>query len=145
MALDPCVKQILCALEAPIRGAIGGVISLALLEAQNLLASAQASLAVTQLLLAPVVIANDIAKISLDQFNAINGLIPTNVMVGCASLGNVLGSINDVTAGATADIDNFLAEASSLLSLADELQGTVDSLNKTIDDLNEMEVTLLGC
>lgn len=145
MALDPCVKSILCTLKVPVLRALDGVIQLVIVEINTQLAGLTASLAILDVTLLPVNLAVGLAQQVIDQFKAAFQLVPVNIMEGCVDLGTAMGYLNDIADKATASLQDFLEDATALLSLQDELNALQQLLNDNLITFGLLSDVIAEC
>lgn len=145
MALDPCVKQILCALSDSALRSVQGLIDgqVAILEAQ--IAVYQTQILQYDILSLPVVATQQALQQVVDEVKESAFLIPLNAISQCADLGkfnlNLQQSI-DVALGATNDV---LFELTRLLSYKEELNFLVSELNNAIDQFTNISAIIDQC
>lgn len=145
MALNPCVAEILCALSAPVLGALKALIQTQVAEAQITITALSAQINVVNVALLPIEIARDLASDVLERVRSAATLVPLDLIAGCADLGDVNLNLNKTLDQATAEFEFALDEATRLLSFRDELQAQIDSLNLIITQFNDVLLTIEGC
>lgn len=145
MALNPCVKVIVCALSEGVRGALNSTIDLYLaqLRAQILLLEAQ--ILKYDVLLLPVQAANAAAQAALNQLRSVAGLIPSNLIENCVDMGDITLNFQAVIDTASGDLNDFTQDATRLLSVREELNFLVEQYNQIIDQFNDLKAVIAGC
>lgn len=145
MALDACVKNVLCGLDGALRTALQTAINTAKVALQAQLASLQAALTVLDITLAPVELIKDALTLVKDQANALNKLLPTNLFNGCVDLGNLVQGINLANLNGLGGLENALKDASRLLGARDEIEGEIAAINKQLETIGEIESIFSEC
>lgn len=145
MALDVCVRNILCALSAPVLGALSGII-----QTQRAALTAQITGLQTQILrldvaAAPLEAGRVILNQSLGQLRAAASLVPLSLIEGCGDLGqlniNLVASIDQKTA----ELNETVDELTRVVSFRDELQTVVDEYTAIIEQFDEILLTIQEC
>lgn len=145
MALNPCVKQILCSLSDAALGALQGIINgqVALLQAQILIYQTQ--ILQFDVLSLPVQAAQAAGQAVVDNVRSSAALVPLNIISQCVDLGdfnlNLQQSI-DVVLSSTEDL---LAEATRLLSYREELNAIVTELDGAITQFTDISGIIDQC
>jgi len=145
MALNPCVKQILCALSAPVLAALNAVISsqIALLRAQ--IVAAQAQLLALDITTAPLELARNIAQGLIDQAKAAATLVPFELIAECADLGDFNVNFVESLDALTADLNDIVDDLQRLLSFKEELQLLVNELEEVIEQFEGIQAVIEEC
>lgn len=141
----PCVKQVICALEAPLLTALDNVLILLIAETAAQLASVTAALAALDITVLPVNVALNATQAVLDQFRTTFALLPVGAVSGCARLGELMDAVNDVSNQATADIRAFRTDATRLLSTQDELLDAQARLTQLSTDFQGLRDVIGEC
>jgi len=145
MALQPCVKQILCSLSD---SALRSVQSL--IDGQVAILESQISIYQTQILQydvisIPVVIAQQAAQAIVDNVRESAYLIPLGAIGDCVDLGNFNLNLQQSIDVSLSAADDFLFEAARLLSYSEELNAIVAELNDSIDQFNNISFVIEQC
>lgn len=145
MALDQCVKEIICTLSNAALNSLNSLI-----DGQKSLLQAQITAYQTQLLqyniIAPAVQASkDAAQLVVDKARSITNLIPLNLISECVDLGDFYVNISGMTDLTIGYADDLAFEAVRLLSYEDELNAIINEFNETIDQLTEIQLIIDEC
>lgn len=145
MALDPCVKQILCSLSDTALRSVQGLINgqIALLEAQIAIYQTQALQ--YDILTLPIVAAQQAAQAIVDDVRNSAFLIPLNAISQCADLGGFNQNLQQSIDVALSAANDFLFEATRLVSYRDELNALVAELNAIIDQFGDISSIIDQC
>jgi hypothetical protein len=145
MAVEACVKQILCALSSAVLGALTSLITAqkAVLEAQVIALEAQ--LLTLDVATVPLEIARSAALAIISRVRNTATLVPIELIAGCADLGDF--NIDLVTAidRATAELNDVVDDLNRLLSFKAELNLLVTELNRIIDQFGQIELAIQEC
>ena len=145
MALNPCVKRIICPLGDAFIGAVNALITLFLAQIDAQIAAAQAALAVVEIQLTPIRVAAAAAQTVLNQARAASDIIPAGLAGDCLSLGEFVVDIRKTIETTIADIADFSRELQQMFSFQDELQALVDELNAIRDRYGDFQLELQAC
>jgi hypothetical protein len=145
MALDACVKNIVCALGANVISALN-----AILDAQKVVLTAQldaiaAQLVIINIATVPVQIAKDAAQEVADAALSVTNLVPMQTMEGCEDIGQVLDDIRDTVEADLATVNNLLNDLNRKLSFKAELEAAQEFIQEKIDRINEFQLELEAC
>ena len=145
MALNQCVKQILCGLSDAVLRSIQGIIDgqVAILEAQIVIIQTQ--LIQYDVLAIPVEATRDIAQAAIDAVRQSVTLVPLNLISNCVDLGNFNLNLSQSLDLATSTLDEVAFEAIRLLSYRDELNGLVNEINGTIEQFTDIRGVIDEC
>ena len=145
MALDPCVKQILCALGAAVLGALNAVIQTqkALLTAQ--VVALQAQLLALDVATIPLEAARSIANEVLNQARTAATLVPFELIAGCVDLGEFNFSLTESIDSALREVNDLVDDLNRLLSFKEELQLLVDEFNRIIEQFDQILLAIQEC
>lgn len=145
MALDPCVKSILCALSAVVLGALQGIINaqVGLLRAQ--LAILRAELLKYDIAAVPIEIARNAANAILNDARQAAALLPLSLIAECADLGEL--NINLVAAidNETERLNDIIDDASAILSFREELNLAILQVERLIEAFEEILQEIAEC
>ena len=130
MALENCVKLILCGLSQAALGALQGIIQTQVAALQGQKAILTSQLLVLDVAKLPVEAGFAAATAIIDEVRSVGNLVPINIIAGCGDLGDMMTSINDTIDLSLAEAETIKNDAVSLLSFAEELA----ALNNEIDD-----------
>lgn len=145
MALDDCVKEILCTLSIPVLNALSNAITLVETEVNTQLTAITAQLLGLDIAVAPVNASLGLAEELLDQFRVVGTLIPVSTMEECVDMGDVVVGIDDVANRATAAVREFKQDAIRTLSYRDELVELQTTLNQFQLDLSDVRDFINQC
>jgi hypothetical protein len=145
MALDQCVKEIICTLSSAALSSLN-----VLIDGQKSLLQAQITQYQTQLLqydlIAPAIQASrDAAQLIVDEARSITNFIPLNIIADCVDLGDFYVNISGGIDLAIAYADDLTFEATRLLSYRDELNAIISEFNETIDQLTDIQRIISEC
>lgn len=145
MALDPCVRIILCGLSNAVLQAIRGLVQaqLAIVSAQIIALEAQ--VARYNILANAVQAGANIVVGEIQQIKATANLVPLALIAGCADLGDLNIGINQTIDNFTAGMEAFVQDATRMLSFVDELNLAIASLQATQTLFNEVLATISTC
>ena len=145
MALDQCVKSILCGLGDAALRSIQALINsqVALIQAQILIYQTQ--LLQFDILALPVEAAQAAVQSIVDEAREAAAIIPLNQISECVDLGEFNVNLNDALNLVLAGFDDITAEAISLLSYRDELNAIVEELNATITQFTDISGVIDEC
>ena len=145
MTLQPCVKEILCALSDSALSALKGIISsqVAILQAQIIVYQTQ--LLQYDILSIPIQATQIAANAVVQKVRGSVALIPLNVITQCVTLGNFNLNLQQSIDVALATVNDVLYEATRLLSYKEELQAIINELNAAIDQFNAITTIIDGC
>jgi len=143
--LNPCVKQILCALSDSVLRSLQALIDgqVAILQAQ--IAIYQTQLIQYDILSLPVQAVQQAAQSVVNEVKSSAFLIPLNAISNCVDLGffnqNLFQSIDTALAAA----NDTLGELNRLLSYREELNALVNELNNSIDQFTSISSVIDQC
>lgn len=145
MAVEACVKAILCPLGNSVLSALNGIITsqVALLEAQVVTITAQ--IVVLEVQLVPVTAAQALANNAVAAVRSAGNLVPVAVMAGCFDLGDMQVKLDESLDASLAAVNRVLEEANRALSFKAELEQLRDEINATIAKLGEIQLAIAEC
>lgn len=121
MALDPCVKNVICTLSLPVLTGLRAIIVSSVAEMQSALTLLQAQSITLGLETLPIALARNAANAVLQETQSIVNLLPLSLIEGCADLGTLQRDLSDGVAQATSAVDNWAKDATRTLSLKAEV------------------------
>jgi hypothetical protein len=130
--LSPCA-QLLCGLSAPVRGVIKAALGAQKTLLQAELAPLQAQLLALDVATAPLAFAQSIAESALATARSALSILPTDIVVGCASLGQINVDLVTATDALTADVRAVLDDLNRLLSFQEEIRAVILEFEAIID------------
>ena len=138
MALNPCVKLILCALSGAALNALKSIINaqIAILEAQIVVFKTQ--LLQYDILAIPVEAVQAAANAVVSKVRSSAALVPLNVISQCADIGNFNLNLQQSITFALGTVNDVLGEATRLLSYKNELNALIALLENVINQFNEI-------
>lgn len=145
MALNPCVKSIVCGLSTPVIAALDAIVQTYITAINAQLAVISAEIVKLDIALVPVNLSLSVAQSLLDQFDSITNLLPRASVEGCGDLGDIMVSIRGVSDGATAELEDFRQDAIRKLSLKSELTALQTTLNANKLQFEELQSVLRSC
>lgn len=137
MALDPCVRSILCTLSTPVLNSLRTLVTGQVTQITALLNVLQARSVTLGIQLIPVEIARDAAVAVLDESQSIINLLPVSLIEGCGDLGSLQQDLSDSVAQATAAVNDFADDATRLLSLQGEVSAEIAEVNARLARASE--------
>jgi len=145
VALNPCVKQILCALGEATLGALNTLLQaqIAIIDAE--IASVAAQLAVVDILTIPLEIARDVGQNALNSAQQVASLVPLNFIAGCADLGDLNVNLSRLLANASADFNDIINDLNRKLSLREELNALILELQAIREQFGDIQLTIAEC
>lgn len=145
MAVDACVKAILCPLGNAVLSALTGIISSQVVVLQGELISLGATLATLEVQLIPITITQGLANAALGTVTSIGNLVPIRLVANCTDLGDNLQDLNASIENTRARINQILNEANRSLSFKAEIEQQIAAINATIDRLNDLKAAIAEC
>lgn len=145
MALNPCVREILCALGQASLAAITPILDsqIAALNAQKAVILSQlVALDVASL---PVQAANGVAQRVLADVRAIGNLVPLQLVSGCADLGDLNTGLNTALDVVAAEAVTITEDLSRLLSFSEELNAINDEFDELITLFEDIKQEIETC
>ena len=145
MAVDACVKAILCPLGGAVLGALNGIISaqVAFLQAQVITITGQ--LLTLEVQLVPITVAQGLAASAVAAVRSAGNLVPVGVMAGCFDLGDMTLKLNASLDSSLAAVNRILNEANRSLSFKAELEALRDDINATIAKFQDIQLAISEC
>lgn len=145
MALNPCVQQILCALDGAILSSLSAIITTAraAFEAEKLVLTAQ--LVPLDIALAPIEVAQTLANTALSTITAAGNLVPVALIRGCTDLGDFNLGLSVSTDRIAAEINALLDEARRILSVKDELVALIAQIDIILAQFKDIDTVLSDC
>ena len=145
MALNACVRTILCSLSKPVIKAIDNAISVQILFLQEQIIVLQAQIAAMQVQIIPLKFVRGLAQEVVRRALGVTQLLPLEIIADCADLGdfniNVSQTIERFLGDALAAID----EVTRLISFQQELQLVVDEIQGIIAQYKDIKLTIEEC
>jgi hypothetical protein len=145
MALDPCVKAVLCPLGNAVLGALNGIITAQVAFLETELATITATLLTLQIQLIPIQAARALANTAVAAVRSAGNLVPVSVMAGCFDAGDLMLKLNASLDSSVAIANHVLDEANRSLSYQAELQQLQTDINATIDKFNQIKLAISEC
>lgn len=145
MALDPCVRIILCPLGSAVIGAVNSLISLFLVQIDAQILAAQALLIQVNVIVLPARAAAAAAQLVLNEARSAADIIPSEIIGDCLTLGTFKVDIRRTIEGAMADVADFKRRAELALSFEDELEALIDELNAIRARYADFQLELTAC
>ena len=145
MALNPCVKLLLCALGSGTLAAIRAVLEgqIAALNAEIVLLTTR--LGIENVNVAPITAAEAEIQKRIDEVLAWSDLVPLDRLGACADIGllnvNIHKKVDEALAEAHYVLDDFLR----LLAFRDELQALIAEAEARLNFLEDVQLALEGC
>lgn len=145
MALDPCVKNVICTLSLPVLVGIRAVVVSSVAEMQSALNLLQAQSLTLGLETLPIALARNAATAVLQETQSIVNLLPLNLIEGCADLGTLQQDLSNGVSKATSAVDGWARDATRTLSLKAEVDLELDELAAAIGRQTEFLAALDEC
>lgn len=144
-SLESCVRDILCALSAPVLTAFDSYLAatVGLLTLQ--LAALVEKILYTEFITAQAQAAIAIYEQAIARIQGPAQLIPFNAVIDCADLGQVFVDIDNFIADLRANLQIKVDELLRLISLRDELAATRQRIQDTIDRINLIRGLIETC
>ncbi len=145
MALDACVRVILCGLSASVLGALQDIIATQRLVIQGEITAVQAQLVILDITTLPLEAARGFANEVLDQARSAAALVPLGLISGCTDLG-------DFNVGLTASLDqisgqfnDIIDDLNLVLSFKNELNALLTELSDLVAQFTAIELVIQQC
>ena len=145
MALNPCVKQILCALGNATLSSLNGLIQAQLLILDAKIIELDAELAVLDVLTFPLIALGAAAAEAVNAATASLSLVPLNLIAGCADLGDLNVNLTQILDDANADLQDYIVDINRKLSLKEELVALKDLLASIRQQFLDIQLTIAEC
>jgi hypothetical protein len=145
MALNPCVKEILCALGSAVLGGLSGLIQAQKVALEALIASFEAQILALDVLNAPLIIARNVALQALHAAESAAELLPLGLISTCADLGDFNINVSTALASTEAELNDIVDRVNRYLSFRAELQAAVDEFNAILEQFSQIELTIQEC
>jgi len=145
MALNPCVKQILCALGNATLSSLNGLIQAQLLILDAKIIELDAELAVLDVLTFPLTALGAAAAEAVNAATASLSLVPLNLIAGCADLGDLNVNLTQILDDANADLQDYIVDINRKLSLKEELVALKDLLASIRQQFLDIQLTIAEC
>lgn len=145
MALDPCVRRVLCTLGAPVLISVRATVQPVVPLLEALRAQLQARLALLQIQVIPIQLARDTALLVLEQAQSVANLLPLGIIEDCADLGDVNAKLARGVEQATSAVEDLADDATRALTIETDLSAEIAELTNTINDINEFLEELNFC
>jgi len=145
MALNPCVKQILCALGNATLSSLNGLIQAQLLILDAKIIELDAELAVLDVLTFPLTALGAAAAEAVNAATASLSLVPLNLIAGCADLGDLNVNLTQILDNANADLQDYIVDINRKLSLKEELVALKDLLASIRQQFLDIQLTIAEC
>jgi len=145
MALNPCVKQILCALGNATLSSLNGLIQAQLLILDAKIIELDAELAVLDVLTFPLTALGAAAAEAVNAATASLSLVPLNLIAGCADLGELNVNLTQILDDANADLQDYIVDINRKLSLKEELVALKDLLASIRQQFLDIQLTIAEC
>lgn len=145
MALDACVKAVLCPLGNTVLSAFNGIITAQVTFLQAEVTFISATLISLQIQLLPLQAVKGLVDAALAAVKSAANLVPVALMNNCLDLGISMQGINNSLDDATASANKKLDEINRSLSYTAELEAKRDAINATIAQLNDLKATISSC
>ena len=142
MALDACVRTILCGLGNPVLTAINGIVAAQIAQVDAEIVQVEASLALIGIAVAPIQALQGLAETVVGEARALANLIPLQLLTGCADLGNAMVTVNGVLQTPLAAANTYLARANRFLSFQDQQQALLTELQASRTYLLELQTAI---
>lgn len=145
MALNPCVKNVICTLSLPVLVSLKTIIVSSTAQLQSVLAVLQARSITLGLEVLPAELARDAALAVLQEAQSVANLLPLSLIEGCADLGTLQQDLSNGVAQATSAVESFANDATRTLSLKTEVDLGIDELSAAISRQNEFVTIIDEC
>ncbi len=145
MALEACVKQILCTLSDSALRKLQSII-----DSQKALIQVQITAIQTQLIQydiasKPVVMIKQAADLAIKEIQQTAGIIPLSMISGCGDLGDFNLNLKENMNTALQVYEDTAYELTRLLSYKEELNALVNDLNAMLDQYTEIRDIMDDC
>ena len=145
MALNSCVKQILCTLSSAALREIKSI-----LNTQREIIQAQISIYQAQklqfdIISIPLNSAKAAADLIINKAKKSSALVPISAMAGCADLGDIMVKIQNSISPTISTLEDYSFEASRLGNISISTSGLIDDLNNTLDQFDLLDAVIDEC
>ena len=145
MALNPCVRSILCALSGAVLGAVSSVIDTQIAALTAQITALQSQLLVLDVATLPVELSRNIALSVLASARGVAQLVPVELVAGCLDLGEFNFDLVTSIDAATAEVNDLVDDLNRLLSYKAELAALVAEYEGIIEQFNEVKLVIQEC
>ena len=143
MALNPCVREILCGLSGAVRTTLATIIEGYIAQLNAYRATLEAQLIYLDILTLPLQPLNALAQEALNQSKAGLNIVPLDLIGRCAGIGDLNNAISLNIDLAAASLNNITTDLNRLLSQSDEVRAVIAQVDTVIsyygEVLNEMD------
>ena len=145
MALNPCVKDILCSLGAPALGALNALI----VETESNLNSLKSQLQVRGVTLgiqeSIIGTANQAVQSTLEGAGSVTNLLPLASIQGCAPLGDLQQVLQGSVEQAAAAADELTTDAIRATSVSGEVNARIAEIDTELSFLQSVKDVINEC
>jgi len=145
MALDACVKRILCGLSAGARQALNIALSAIVLQNNTLIATLQARLAILNIRLLPAEALRAAATAALQQAREAARMLPLALLADCADLGDLNVRLLLVVDREAAGLIQIIDDLNRLLAVQNELSALIAQLGQLNELIAQLQDTIAEC
>lgn len=145
MALDECLKTILCGIGSAAISMLESALQAQVLAAQAALAVIDAEIIQADILGAPFAVAAQLVQEVVDEAKGVLNIVPLNLIGTCTDLGELNVSIRQQIDDYTAEAVSVLNDAAALLSYSDELRALKAELQDLIAYYTDVKLVLETC
>lgn len=143
--LNPCVKEILCALSGAVLNALNTLITAQKTALVVQVTAFQAQLLTLDVATAPAEIARGLALDALNTARSAATLVPIGLITACVDLGDFNVDLVAAVDGLTADLNDTIDDLNRLLSFKEELQFLVNEFLRIIDQFSAIQLAIQEC
>jgi len=145
MALNPCVRTILCTLSNPALQVIENAVNAQITFAQTQIIVYQTQLAALEIQLIPLKAARRVAQQVVSTAIGVTQLIPLEIISDCADLGTFNINVSQLANRKLNDALALIDEFSRAISFQQELQLLVDELQGVVAQFEDLKLTIEEC
>lgn len=145
MALDDCVRRILCGLSSGAQQALALSLDAIVVQNNIAIAALQAQAAALQIKILPVQAARDAAQSVIQAAQETSRMLPLALIADCTDLGQLNLSVLRAVDRELAALLQIVDDLTRLLSIQNELAALIDQLNVLNDLIAQVKGVLAEC
>lgn len=145
MALNPCVKQILCALGQATLNALNTLIVAQIARIDAQIAVFKAQILALDVLILPLQAVKSIAEAAVQAARQSLGLVPLSLIAGCVDLGDFNINLVQTLEDKNAELQDTLTDINRKISIREDLNALVAELDAIREQFADIRVTIAEC